>query len=84
VTADDRSLGQVLKAARLARGWTQATVASAAGITTTHLGDLESGFRAAPPPSTLAKLAQALELDYDELANVASDDLLRRYREYRP
>lgn len=45
--------------ARQAKGWTQAALAQAAGIAPSHMSEIESGTRNAPPP-LLNKLAQAL------------------------
>jgi transcriptional regulator with XRE-family HTH domain len=55
--------GQILKAARLAAGWTVAAEAAAqAGLTHPRLANLESGHRIASWP-TLHQLVLALRLD---------------------
>jgi len=45
--------------ARKAKGWTQAALAGAAGISASHMSEIESGTRNAPP-HLLLKLATAL------------------------
>jgi transcriptional regulator with XRE-family HTH domain len=61
--AERTRYGQILKAARLAAGWTVAAEAAAqAGLTHPRLANLESGHRIASWP-TLHQLVLALGLD---------------------
>jgi transcriptional regulator with XRE-family HTH domain len=59
---DARSLGEVLRAARVARGWTQARLAEAAGMQQHHVSNVENGLKDVKL-STLIALAVALDLD---------------------
>lgn len=59
---DARSLGEVLRAARVARGWTQARLAEAAGMQQHHVSNLENGLKDVKL-TTLIALAVALDLD---------------------
>lgn len=45
--------------ARRAKGWTQVALAAEAGISKSHMSEIESGSRNAPP-ALLIRLAQAL------------------------
>lgn len=59
---DARSLGEVLRAARVAQGWTQARLAEAAGLRQHHVSNVENGLKDVKL-STLIALAVALDLD---------------------
>lgn len=59
---DARSLGEVLRAARAARGWTQARLAEAAGLQQHHVSNVENGLKDVKL-TTLIALAVALNLD---------------------
>jgi HTH-type transcriptional regulator/antitoxin HipB len=59
---DARSLGEVLRAARVARGWTQARLAEAAGLQQHHVSNVENGLKDVKL-TTLIALAVALNLD---------------------
>ncbi|MFZ0097968.1 MAG: helix-turn-helix transcriptional regulator [Gemmobacter sp.] len=59
---DARSLGEVLRAARVARGWTQARLAEAAGMQQHHVSNVENGLKDVKL-TTLIALAVALDLD---------------------
>jgi transcriptional regulator with XRE-family HTH domain len=56
-------LGHRLRAARLARGLTQAQLAAMAGVGNTHISKLESGRSRKPSFVLLGVLAAALEVD---------------------
>jgi transcriptional regulator with XRE-family HTH domain len=60
------TLGTRLEALRRRRGWTQAKLASAAGITVRMLSAYEND-RSRPPVATLPSLARALAVSVDEL-----------------
>src|SRR5262250_2457343 len=57
------SFGAVLRELRLRAGLSQEGLADKAGLSARGLSDLERGARRAPHPSTLSRLAEALELD---------------------
>ena len=59
-------LASNLKAFRAARGWSQAKLAEKAGISTQHLGMIETQAKY-PSPAMIHKLAMALSIDPAEL-----------------
>lgn len=61
------TLGQIVKAARQAKGLTQAELGKLAGMATSSVGMLESGRVDRPFPETLRKLSKALGLTMEEL-----------------
>lgn len=63
----DTALAQRIIKARSARGWSQADLAEISGIAPAQISRYEQG-RNAPRPPVLAKLAKALEVDFDWLA----------------
>jgi transcriptional regulator with XRE-family HTH domain len=65
----DVPLGFLLRAWRRRRGISQAALAQRVGLSTRHLSFLENG-RASPTRESLAWLAQALELEADEHAQL--------------
>jgi DNA-binding XRE family transcriptional regulator len=65
---DTQTLGQRLRAAREARGESQAKVAAAAGISQGYLSQLETDERE-PTLSIAARLARALDVSLDQLAS---------------
>lgn len=68
-TAD---LGRTIRAERRRAGLTQAELARKAGIASNHLSRLESGEKIDPRFATIAKLALALNVSLDRLAQVRS------------
>jgi transcriptional regulator with XRE-family HTH domain len=62
--ADGRSLAEVLRAAREARGWSLEETATRAHIKPLVLYNLEEGLEDAPSGAALFFLARALELDH--------------------
>jgi transcriptional regulator with XRE-family HTH domain len=56
-----------LREIRLRRGLSQADLSAITGVTEFTISEIESGKRANPRPSTLRKLAQALEVDVSAL-----------------
>lgn len=56
------SFGERLRLARLARGWTQATVAERAGLHWTYVGHVECG-RRNPTLYNIVLLAAAVDVD---------------------
>jgi transcriptional regulator with XRE-family HTH domain len=56
-----------LQDARLAKFWSRDELAKASGIHRDHIGRLERGYEGESRPSTIRKLAQALEVDPAEL-----------------
>jgi transcriptional regulator with XRE-family HTH domain/tetratricopeptide (TPR) repeat protein len=65
------SFGSLLRRLRLARGLTQETLAHEAMMSPTAIAALERGRNRAPRMSTLRQLAQALDLDSEELAELS-------------
>lgn len=63
-------IGQRLAAARLRRGRSQAAVARQAGIAPSYLSRIETG-RVQPTYRTLARVARALGMGFDEVAEFA-------------
>jgi transcriptional regulator with XRE-family HTH domain len=61
-------LGTRLRYERLARHWSQATLAKEAGVLRARISDLERGERARPSADTLLKLAKALGVSAEWLA----------------
>ncbi|SRR6266516_5222461 len=64
-------LGYAVRVLRQARGLTAAQLAAKAGISPTYLSLIESEGRV-PPPSTLQKLAEALEVNVAVLQAICS------------
>jgi transcriptional regulator with XRE-family HTH domain len=62
----DQTTGQIIRAARLARGWTQKQLAEAAGVSTIAIKRLE-GDQHAPSAETARRLARALSMTVDDL-----------------
>lgn len=65
-------LADVVRAHRHKAGMTQQELAAKAGLSLAALRDLEQGRHARPRPGSLAALAQALDLDPHETAELAS------------
>jgi transcriptional regulator with XRE-family HTH domain len=63
-------LGRTIRAERRRAGLTQAELARRAGIASNHLSRLESGEKIDPRFATIAKLALALNVSLDRLAQV--------------
>lgn len=55
-----RAFGEVVRAARLAKAWSQEDLAHRAGVHRTYIGDLENG-RKSPTLDVVESLARALE-----------------------
>jgi transcriptional regulator with XRE-family HTH domain len=66
------ALGELLKRYRIAAGLTQEEFAERAGVSARSISDLERGLQRTPYPSTLRRLAQALQLGAEGLATPAS------------
>lgn len=69
------SLAKKIAWARDGRGESLETVAKLAGITKSHLWDLERGRSKNPTVRTLAGLSEALHAPFGELAEAAFNDL---------
>jgi len=59
---------------RGARGLSQRQLAQRADLTVETVSDIERGATARPYPSTIRKLARALEMDFDELAALLTEE----------
>lgn len=64
-----KEFGQRVRALRMAAGKTQAELAEAAGISERTISDLERGLRSSVYPATARRLADALSVGQDNLAN---------------
>jgi transcriptional regulator with XRE-family HTH domain len=75
-------IGERVRAERLARGWTQAELARHSGVSQATLSRIEEGHVASPRLPVLQKLAAALRITIDSLAEegyqLSMDDVLRR------
>ena len=65
-SADAEWFGRTIRGLREDRGWTQAQLAEAAGLSSTYLGILERGENV-PTLSVVLQIADALELHPKEL-----------------
>lgn len=61
---DKTELGQKLKAARLQKGYTQQTLAKAAGLGNVYLGEIERGLKM-PSLNSFIKIIDALKVSAD-------------------
>jgi transcriptional regulator with XRE-family HTH domain len=66
-----RSFGQILKARRQKLGLTQKQVADAVQVSDAYICSLETDKRVPPPYYTVAAIAEALQLDAEQLWKVA-------------
>jgi len=64
----------VLARLRGARGLSQRKLAQLADLTMETVSDIERGATRKPYPSTIRKLAAALEMDFDELATLLTEE----------
>ena len=60
-------LGDVIRAERMRRGWSQSELARRAGLTQGHIHQLETGKRANPRVEVLLRLTHAFEMSADDL-----------------
>jgi predicted ATPase/DNA-binding XRE family transcriptional regulator len=60
------ALGELLKRYRIAAGLTQEELAERAGVSARSISDLERGLQRTPYPSTVRRLAEALQLGAEE------------------
>lgn len=63
-------LGANVRVAREALGWSQAQLARAAGLVTSHVSDIESGRIKQPAASVLYRIALALGMTMESLMGV--------------
>jgi transcriptional regulator with XRE-family HTH domain len=75
-------IGDVIRAARIAKGLKQAALATAAGVTQGQISRLEKGETLNPTHDTLARIAEALDMPLTQLIghspslpNVAADQI---------
>ncbi len=71
--------GKRLRKLRLAAGWTQETLAEAAGITTTYTSDLERGTKV-PSLTIVLRISRALRITVAELLTDFTLEAVRRMR----
>jgi transcriptional regulator with XRE-family HTH domain len=67
----NNALGERLRALRQARGWTQADLGEASGLTRSHISRLEAGDIQLPSRERLHRLATALGTTADDLLTAA-------------
>jgi transcriptional regulator with XRE-family HTH domain len=67
----DKNFAQTIKSTRDAKGMTQTQLGDLIGVTTAYISSIENKKKMPPPYATTALLAQALELDVDELWEIA-------------
>ena len=58
-------VGELIRAARKARGWTQEELARRAGISARTIGDIERGRITGRSPQIARRLAELLDLERD-------------------
>lgn len=61
-----KSVGEIIKERRVAKGWTQVQFAETIGIKSTQVWNWESGFRI-PNAENRVKIAEALGFDVREI-----------------
>lgn len=64
---NSKELGKIIKERRMELGLKQTTLAKIVGTSQAYISDLEKGKKENPTAATLAKLADALEIDREEL-----------------
>ncbi len=79
---DDASLGAVIRSHREAAGYSARQLATMAGINYAYLTRLETGDRSKPTADVLQRLAEALEIDADELLRFIGVKTLPEPRAY--
>lgn len=67
----DHIFGSYLKEIRENKGWSINQLAQAADISGSQISRIENGLRGIPKPQTLRKIAEALDVPYEELMNKA-------------
>lgn len=68
-------IGENLKLLREHRGWNQGTTAEKAGISQTHLSQIERGKIETPHLSTIREILEALGVNSERLIKLALKDL---------
>jgi transcriptional regulator with XRE-family HTH domain len=66
-----QKLGAVIRERRLARDWSITDAANAAGFHRSYWGRLEQGYYAAPAPRYLKRVAEVLEMPFEDLYALA-------------
>lgn len=67
----DHIFGPYLKEIREKKGWSINQLAQAADISGSQISRIENGLRGIPKPQTLRKIAEALDVPYEELMSKA-------------
>ncbi|MGG1879987.1 helix-turn-helix transcriptional regulator [Paenibacillus cisolokensis] len=67
----DQEFGIYLKQIREEKGWSISRLAQAAEISGSQISRIENGLRGVPKPQTLRKIADALDVPYEELMSQA-------------
>ncbi|MEC0233061.1 helix-turn-helix domain-containing protein [Paenibacillus kribbensis] len=77
------AFGTYLKQQREQKQWSINQLADAAGISNSQISRIENGLRGVPKPSTLRKIADALDVSYTEMMKVAgyweNDDSIEQH-----
>jgi transcriptional regulator with XRE-family HTH domain len=75
----EQAFGETLRELRMAKGWSQETLAFEAGLDRTYISLLERGQRS-PTITTLYSLAAALGLSFPDLAHKIDHHMRRHGR----
>jgi transcriptional regulator with XRE-family HTH domain len=67
----NRKIGELIKKAREEKGLSQRQVAIKAGVSHSYLAAVERGVEHRPSPDWLKKVAKALDLNYENLLELA-------------
>lgn len=67
LTVPRTELGRMLRAARLAKGWTQEELEARSGVSQTNISTIESGKTQRPEDATLYALGSVLDVAIDDL-----------------
>lgn len=81
--AQNNRFGELLRESRLAKGMTLRKFAEALGVSPTYISGIENGTLPPPTSDRIAAIATLLDLDSDELVEVAGrwDDLAKQKAE---
>jgi transcriptional regulator with XRE-family HTH domain len=81
---NNQSLAEFVAARRQSLGLTASEASQRAGLHRSYWGKLESGAYIAPAPSTLTKIARALEVPFEDLYALAGYDTPKGLPSFRP
>lgn len=70
----NKQIGLKIKLERAKRDWSQEKLAELSDMSKTFIGDIERG-KSSPTIETLAKIANAFEIELHELTNISKVDI---------